>query len=44
MDADENFRLRHELSTLRPEAEKLRGDVKILQNGITKLAEQRRYA
>jgi DNA repair exonuclease SbcCD ATPase subunit len=44
MDADELARLRFEVSTLRPEAEKLRADVKTLQNGITKLAEQRRYA
>jgi hypothetical protein len=37
MDADEVFRLRHELNTLRPEVDKLRQDNRVLQDGITKL-------
>jgi predicted nucleic acid-binding Zn-ribbon protein len=44
MDGDELARLRHEVSTLRPENAQLKADKATLQNGITKLTEQRRYA
>jgi hypothetical protein len=41
MDSDELHRLRHELSTLRPEVDKLRQDNRVLQDGIQQLTTRR---
>ena len=41
LDADELHRLRHEVSTLRPEVDKLRQDNAILQNGVQQLTARR---
>ncbi len=41
MDADEVFRLRHELNTLRPEVDKLRQDNRVLQDGVQQLTSRR---
>ena len=41
LDADELHRLRHELSTLRPEVDKLRSDKAVLQDGVRQLTARR---